>query len=72
MIGERDNYLEKPMPENAGWVQVHTEKPVDGYSSLTLRMKIDGGYLYNVIIMDFGGWGRAKFSNSVTFVPDRS
>jgi hypothetical protein len=59
------------MPEGQGWVQVNTEKPVDGYGSLTFRMKVEGGYLHNVIVMDFGGWGRAQFSNSVTFVPDR-
>jgi hypothetical protein len=59
------------MPEGQGSVQVDTEKPINGYGSLTLRMKVDGGYLYNVIIMDVGGWGRPRFSNSVTFVPDR-
>jgi hypothetical protein len=58
------------MPENRRWEQVQTEKPIDGYGALTLRMKIDGGYLYNVIIMDVGGWWRPRFSNSVTFVPD--
>jgi hypothetical protein len=61
---------EEGMAEHQGWVQVDAEKPIDGYGSITLRMKVDGGYLYNVIIMDVGGWGRPRFSNSVTFVPD--
>ncbi len=42
--------------ENHKWEQIDSEKPVDGYGTITLRMKVDGGYLYNVIIMDFGGW----------------
>ena len=33
MIGEATNWGEN-MPEAAGWVQVHTEKPIDGYGSL--------------------------------------
>ena len=37
--------------------QVDAEKPVDGYGSLTLRMKVEGGYLYNVIVMDVGRVG---------------
>jgi hypothetical protein len=53
------------------WEQVSFEKPQGGYGAITMRMKVPGGYLYNVIIMDVRGWGRAKFSNSLAFVPDQ-
>jgi hypothetical protein len=49
------------MPENQRLEQVQTEKPIDGYGALTLRMKVDGGYLYNVIIMDVAIGGALGF-----------
>jgi hypothetical protein len=53
-----------------GWELVSKEGPTNGYATLTYRMKVSGGHLYNVVVMYLRGWGNPKFSNSATFVPD--
>jgi hypothetical protein len=49
---------------SSDWEQVSKEGPTDGYATLTYRMKVPGGYLYNVVVMYLRGWGSPKFSNS--------
>lgn len=53
------------------WEEVSRSGPFEGFSEITMRMKVPGGYLYNVILMHVRGWS-PKISNSVTFVPDKS
>ena len=58
------------MRDDPVWEHVNIEKPVGGYATVTLKMRVDGGYLYHVVMMDTGGWGRTKLHTSLAFVPD--
>ena len=61
------------MDDEPVWQRVGPlERAVDGYSTLTFRMRVPGGYLYHCVLMDLGGWGRAKIHTSLAFVPDQS
>jgi hypothetical protein len=33
-----------------GWEQVSKEGPIEGYATLTYRMKVPGGYLYKELV----------------------
>jgi hypothetical protein len=52
------------------WENINMEKPAGGYSSLTFRMRVPGGFLYKDVTMDHGGWSRPKFVVAMAFVPD--
>jgi hypothetical protein len=59
------------MRNEGNWERVGgQEKAVGGYASLTYKMRVDGGHLYHVVLMDMGGWGRTKLHTSLAFVPD--
>jgi hypothetical protein len=59
------------MDEKAGWEPVgQLQRATGGYAHLTHRMRVPGGYLYHSVVMDLGGWWRAKFDTSMAFVPD--
>jgi hypothetical protein len=59
------------MSDETVWERVGAlEKPVDGYATLTFRMRVSGGNLYHVVLMDTGGWGRTRLHTSLAFVPD--
>jgi hypothetical protein len=61
------------MPHEEGWRRVgELERAVGGYSTLTFKMRVEGGHLYHVVLMDMGGWGRTKLHTSLAFVPDGS
>ena len=57
------------MGAGESWELVSKEGPIDGYATLTYRMKVPRGYLYNAVVMYLRGWSSPKFSNSMAFVP---
>ena len=52
------------------WEELHSEQPVDGYATLTHRMRVAGGYIYKDTTMYLRGIFRPKFTTALVFVPD--
>ena len=58
------------MRKQGSWELVGNEGDLGGPQILTSKRRVEGGYLYHVMVMAPRWWGRGKLHTSLAFVPD--